>query len=167
MEAGFSNDCLECHDEIAWVPSFYDHGFFPLLGEHELLDCNACHSSGYAGTSNMCYDCHMDEYNNTSDPNHSAAGFPTDCTACHDEFGWTPSSFDHDGMYFPIYSGKHDEEWNQCVDCHFDPNDYSLFSCIDCHEHDNQAQVDDDHSGVSGYMYESNACYSCHPTGEN
>ena len=95
------------------------------------------------------------------------AQFPTDCTACHSQNTWTPSTFNHDDMYFPIYSGRHEGEWNLCSDCHFNPNNYSLFSCIDCHEHDNQSQVDDDHQGVSGYQYNSNACYDCHPTGEN
>ena len=65
----------------------------------------------------------------------------------------------------PIYSGKHEGEWNLCIDCHLG-NNYSDFSCIDCHEHDNQADVDDDHDGVSGYVYNSDACFSCHPTGE-
>jgi hypothetical protein len=70
-------------------------------------------------------------------------------------------------MYFPIFSGKHDGEWNDCAECHTTPNDYTLFSCIDCHEHDDPAELASDHSGVSGYVYESNACYACHPDGSD
>ena len=43
-----------------------------------------------------------------------AAGRPTShipsadtCDTCHSTTAWRPASFDHDGRYFPIYSGKH------------------------------------------------------------
>jgi hypothetical protein len=26
--------------------------------------------------------------------------------------------------------------------------------------------MDREHRGINGYVFESNACYSCHPTGE-
>ncbi|MBK8702298.1 MAG: hypothetical protein IPN33_00905 [Saprospiraceae bacterium] len=85
------------------------------------------------------------DYNQANNPNHISAQFPTTCANCHSENAWEPATFDHDDMYFPIYSGKHDGEWNQCVDCHTVPGNFSLFSCIDCHEHDNQQEVDNDH----------------------
>jgi HKD family nuclease len=118
-------------------------------------------------TPTDCVGCHLDDYNNTTDPDHQFAMFPNDCIQCHNEGAWIPSTFDHDGMYFPIYSGKHKDEWNTCMDCHINSSNYSIFSCIDCHEHNNQSQVDDDHSEVDGYQYESNACFMCHPNGEN
>ena len=65
--------------------------------------------------------------------------------------------------YFPIYSGTHNGEWNTCVECHTDPNDYSVFSCIICH--DNQADLADEHSDENGYSFNSNACFNCHPNG--
>ena len=165
-EANFSSDCLDCHNESAWIPSSFDHNFYPLNGAHSALDCNACHSAGYVGTPNTCIACHQSDYDGTNNPDHAAAGFPTDCLDCHNENAWVPATFDHDNMYFPIYSGRHEGEWNLCIDCHIVPNDFSVFSCIDCHEHNDQADVDDDHDGVAGYIYESNACFSCHPTGE-
>jgi len=167
-DANFSTDCLECHTEDAWIPSTFDHdAFYPLNGAHALItDCNLCHMGDYTNTPNTCIGCHQTDYDNTTNPDHASAQFPTDCTDCHSEDAWIPSSWDHDGMYFPIYSGKHEGEWNLCLDCHINSGDYTVFSCIDCHEHDDQTQVDDDHSGVSGYVYESGACYSCHPTGE-
>ncbi|MEE9117077.1 MAG: hypothetical protein V3U02_00600, partial [Calditrichia bacterium] len=56
-------------------------------------------------------------------------------------------------------------KWIDCTECHTVPDNYSVFSCIDCHEH-RQSVMDDKHSIVDGYTYESNACLSCHPTGE-
>jgi hypothetical protein len=168
-DANFSTDCLECHNEDAWSPSSFDHdAIYPLNGAHALIanDCNACHMGDYTNTPNTCVGCHQSDYDGTTNPDHAAAGFPTDCLNCHNEDAWIPSSWDHDDQYFPIYSGKHEDEWNDCIDCHTNSGDFTVFSCIDCHEHDDEAQVDDDHEDVSGYVYESGACYACHPTGE-
>jgi hypothetical protein len=152
------------------MPSTFDHNqFWPLNGAHAAIenDCILCHSNGFPNTPNTCIGCHQSDYDGTTNPDHAAAGFPTDCTSCHTETAWTPANWDHDGMYFPIFSGKHDGEWNDCAECHTTPNDYTLFSCIDCHEHDDPAELASDHSGVSGYVYESNACYACHPDGSD
>jgi hypothetical protein len=90
--------------------------------------------------------------------------FPTDCIACHNQNAWEPADFDHDDLYFPIYSGKHGDEWNQCSDCHFNPNNYSLFDCLNCHS---PGETNEEHDEVGGYVYESNACFQCHPDGED
>ncbi len=109
--------------------------------------------------------CHLDDYNNTDDPDHQAAGFPTTCEDCHNTNDWEDAEFDHDSMYFPIYSGRHEGEWDECADCHVVPADYGVFECIFCHEH-NQPDTDEEHEDVGGYVYESQACYNCHPNGE-
>ncbi|MEZ5048368.1 MAG: hypothetical protein R2766_01825 [Saprospiraceae bacterium] len=167
-----SNDCTICHTtDPDWMPaSFPVHDdFYVLEGAHAAIanDCVTCHNGDYNNTPNTCVGCHQTDYNNTNNPDHSAAQFPTDCESCHSQNTWTPANWDHDNMYFPIYSGKHDGEWNTCVDCHLNTNDYSIFSCIDCHEHDNPSEVANDHENVSGYSYNSNACYSCHPDGSD
>ena len=58
-------------------------------------------------------------------------------------------------------------EWNECIECHTTPGDFKAFSCIDCHEHNDPNELRDDHDGVNGYKFESNACYECHPRGES
>ena len=165
--SGFSTDCAICHDETAWGNGSFDHNntAFPLHGAHTTTACIECHANGYAGTPTACSACHMNDYNGTTDPNHQSSGFGTDCAMCHDETAWGNGTFDHDQDYFPIYSGNHNGEWNACTDCHTNASDYSVFTCIDCHEHDNQSQVNNDHNEVSGYSYNSNACYNCHPNG--
>jgi hypothetical protein len=164
-------DCASCHTtDPEWMPATFDihDNYYELVGAHAAIsdNCVQCHNGDYNNTPNTCIGCHQDDYDGTSNPDHATANFPTDCILCHNEIAWTPSTFDHDGQYFPIYSGRHDDEWNECIDCHINASDYSIFSCIDCHEHDNQNEVDDDHDGVSGYIYESNACFNCHPQGE-
>ncbi len=167
---GLSTDCVICHTtDFGWKPAkFQDHNsYYELVGAHATISnqCADCHNGNYNNTPSDCFGCHETDYNNTSNPSHSAAQFPTNCNECHSQSSWTPATFDHDSKYFPIYSGKHKGEWNQCNECHTTQNNYSLFSCINCHEHNNKTEVDSDHSGISGYAYQSNACYSCHPTG--
>ncbi|MCB9265409.1 MAG: hypothetical protein H6558_10320 [Lewinellaceae bacterium] len=164
----FSTDCATCHSETAWIPSSFDHNtIYPIRGAHVAIanDCDACHNGDYSNTPNTCYGCHAGDYSQTNNPNHSAAGFPTDCASCHSENAWEPADFDHDGMYFPIYSGRHNGKWDDCADCHTSPGDYSIFSCTDCHAHNNSQQLANEHNEVSGYVFDSNACYECHPTG--
>jgi hypothetical protein len=164
--AGFPTTCEACHGTQSWEDAELDHDqFFPLTGQHRSLSCEACHAGGFAGTPTDCYACHEDDYEQTTDPNHQAAGFPTTCELCHTPNGWEGATFDHDGLYFPIYSGEHAGEWGDCSDCHVNPNNFGTFSCITCHEH-NQQEMDEEHEDVPGYVYESSACYACHPTGE-
>jgi hypothetical protein len=89
-----------------------------------------------------------------------------DCAACHTPTTWTDGTFNHDQQYFPIFSGKHRQQWTDCSTCHIDPSDLAIFTCFTCHKH-NQTDTDDDHSEVSGYVYVSSACLSCHPTGNS
>ena len=165
--SGFSTDCVTCHSQNAWEPANFDHnGFYVIQGAHTKIatDCFACHQGSYVNTPNTCFGCHSADYNQTADPAHQAANFPTECTDCHTENAWEPSTFDHDGQYFPIYSGKHRDEWNSCTDCHTNTSNYAVFSCITCHEH-NQSDTDRHHSDVNNYVYNSTSCLSCHPDG--
>ncbi|RMA57282.1 hypothetical protein [Ulvibacter antarcticus] len=164
--AGFPTDCVQCHTtNPGWMPTTFNHDFFPLVQGHNINDCVACHVSEiYINTPTDCFACHQDDYNQTNDPDHQAANFPTDCVECHTlNPGWMPSTFDHDNQYFPIYSGKHDNVWSSCIECHTNPGNFAQFDCLNCHA---PGPTGDDHDGVSGYIYESNACFACHPDGE-
>jgi hypothetical protein len=167
--AGFSTDCIQCHDPMSteWGADNFHH-FFPLEAGHDIQDCNACHDgTNYSAASPECISCHQDDYQNVQSPNHVTNGFGTDCTQCHTTNDWNSTSFDnHDGMYFPIFSGEHNGAWDTCDECHTNSGDFTTFSCIQCHEHDDPGDLADEHDDEPGYVYESNACYSCHPTGE-
>ncbi len=164
---GYSTDCVSCHTtNPGWTPANVDHDFFPLTLGHDIQDCKECHTtSNYSDVSPECVSCHQSDFNSTTNPNHSAAHFPTDCVSCHTTNpGWTPATFDHDNQFFPIYSGKHKDEWNDCAECHTNPSNYSVFTCLTCH---NQSSTDKDHSEVNDYVYQSDACLQCHPDGNN
>ncbi len=169
----FSTQCTDCHTPDRWQGSDFDHvqvsGGFDLIGAHETAVCSSCHSLPGnevpwtpAGESD-CVACHRVDY----DQEHAGTSFSTLCTDCHTVDTWLGATFEHDALYFPIYSGRHQSVWqNDCTTCHTTPNDFSQFTCLQCHEH-RQSKMDDEHSGVSGYVYDSKSCLSCHPTGSD
>jgi len=165
----FPTDCTSCHTTTQWPGGRYDHATtqFPLTGAHVPLACAQCHGDGvWNGKPTTCASCHQSAYDATTDPNHRTARFPTDCTACHTTVGWAGARFDHDTQWFPIYSGNHAGRWGSCATCHTTSTNYTVFTCLTCHEH-NQTSMDDKHQGRTGYRYDSQACYSCHPRGRS
>jgi hypothetical protein len=163
---GLSTNCATCHTtNPGWQPALFPNhnNYYVLAGAHITQPCDACHNGNYNNNiPNTCVGCHLDDYNQTNNPPHASAQFPTNCEICHSQNAWVPSTFDHDGQYFPIYSGKHNGEWNLCSDCHTNPNNYQVFSCFGCHS---QPEMDDKHNGVPGYSYNNDACLQCHPDG--
>lgn len=163
---GFAVTCLDCHGVDSWLGVRIDHALlgFPLLGAHATLDCSSCHGQpGYAllfptpSDVNDCVACHRSDY----DREHSGTGFPITCVDCHTVNSWSGARFNH--SWFPIASGPH-AAGGSCETCHVQPGNYQVFSCLGCHEH-SRDRMDAQHRERSGYVYESNACYSCHPTG--
>ncbi|MBK6822055.1 MAG: hypothetical protein IPG87_03365 [Saprospiraceae bacterium] len=167
-DIGLSTDCISCHTtQPGWTPAKFDvhNNYYVLQDAHAIIanDCKVCHNGNYQNTPNTCVGCHQGDFNNAKDPDHLAGKFPTDCASCHNQKAWEPSTFNHDGMHFPIYSGKHKGVWNKCAECHLNPSDYRQFSCTVCHTN---PETDEDHKGIGGYVYENNACLACHPTGD-
>jgi hypothetical protein len=168
--AGFSTGCIQCHreDAVSWSDSF-DHNLteFPTRGAHDAVECVRCHvNNQYRGTPSQCVSCHLNEYRAAQDPNHTAAAFSTDCATCHRALTWQPATFFPHSSFFPIGRGDRHSPgvWTTCRDCHLEGANYETFECIDCHTH-NKATTDGRHEGRSGYVYESAACYRCHPRG--
>ncbi|NNE13469.1 MAG: hypothetical protein HKN51_00745, partial [Saprospiraceae bacterium] len=164
---GFSMDCIECHrlDGTDWSSENIDHSFFPLTKGHDIQDCKRCHlTDNFSDASPLCIDCHLQDFESTTEPNHQNLDFSTDCMQCHTtDPDWRPAEFkEHDNLYFPIYSGEHQGEWDACVDCHKDPNNYASFTCIQCHT---DPETTEEHEGVTGFVFEDKACLACHPTG--
>lgn len=174
----FPFSCEACHTTSAWQPSTFNHGIYTgytLQGAHQTISaqCSRCHTGNLTSAPTLCYSCHAADYNGATNPNHASANFPHECQTCHNQTSWSPSTFNHDAQYFPIYSGTHRNRWTGCgggtgngAGCHTNNSNYAVFSCIHCHEH-NQTSMNSHHSGVSGYSYNSQACFNCHPDGNN
>lgn len=169
--AGWPTDCTQCHTTAGWSSATVDHttvsGGFTLVGTHTDLVCVSCHEAGTftplfnPQSTDDCIACHQGLY----DVQHAADGYPTACLTCHTTTGWVPASFDHDANWFPIFSGRHERRWATCATCHANAVDFTEFTCFNCHTH-NQTAMDNKHSGVAGYAYDSATCYGCHPRGE-
>jgi hypothetical protein len=173
----FGADCERCHTSRSFIDRSrmaraHRATRFPLRGAHLSVECEDCHrlsSPGnlqWAKTPVTCVSCHLEEYQATSSPSHQEAGYSTACEECHSPTQWGRAlpDVDHDGLYFPIYRGRHRNEWDGCDTCHTNPSDYSQFTCFNCHAHD-RATMDERHDDESGYIYDSQACYECHPDG--
>jgi hypothetical protein len=170
--SGYPTTCLSCHSLTTWEGASGDHqvlsGGFTLIGNHDLLACSDCHvlpglEPIFTPTSpEDCLACHLGDFQRE----HSGSGYPATCLTCHAVTTWDGASFDHDGDFFPIYSGTHNGRWDTCQTCHPSPDDFGVFTCLNCHEH-NKASTDNDHDEVGGYVYESGQCLSCHPTGRS
>ncbi len=169
--SGYPTTCLTCHNTSTWTGASFDHstasGGFELVGAHTTLPCTSCHDPVNGdplydpANQNDCIACHQDDY----DGQHAGSGYPTTCLTCHNTINWADANFDHDAQYFPIFSGRHRNRWDTCATCHTDPGDYQVFTCFNCHFH-SQSNMDNRHSDVNGYVYESSQCYACHPNGE-
>lgn len=163
----YPHDCTLCHNTGGWENDVFDHGItdFPLTGAHVAAGCAECHIDGqFDGTPTDCFFCHETDYNDANDPDHQAAQFPTTCGDCHNTMRWDQATFNHDGQYFPIYSGRHRETWTSCAECHPTPGNFADFTCVSCHAH-RQSEMDNEHDEVQNYVYESRACLNCHPDG--
>ena len=172
-EAKMGSDCEKCHTSSkGWnvmdIQTIHMESSFPVMGRHALLDCQGCHpglpKEDLSFNTTRCVDCHQQDYLNVASPNHVSGSFSTECQDCHQMNTWRPAELaDHD-PFFPIYSGAHRGQWNQCATCHTNPDNNADFSCFNCHGHP-QAETDANHQGISGYAYNSQDCYSCHPDG--
>ena len=121
--------------------------------------CGSCHGLPPGGehpdTSqcNLCHDMVVDANNKINDLTKHINGIQ------ELDIAW------HDKVYFPIYSGKHMNKWHDdCAICHNVNGNKKEFTCFSCHTH-NKDKLDAEHSDVSAYVYNSEACYSCHPDG--
>jgi hypothetical protein len=153
--AGFPTTCQTCHSTTSWSGSAFNHDGtgFPLTGAHRVASCVQCHiGNSYSNMSTACVSCHQQDYNTTTNPGHTSAGFPTTCETCHTTTVWTGATFNHTWFRVPHHGVS------ACAQCHTSSN-YAQFDCITCHT---KSRTDGDHRGVSGYVYNSTNCYACH-----
>ena len=144
-------DCGSCHSERGWkeqVKFDHDKTSFPLLGQHNKIECKACHKSAvYKEAPKECIGCHRKD-----DKHDKTLG--EKCGDCHNERDWktTQGRFDHDKTKFKLRNA-HAEGKLKCNACHKDLRSYRLtpLDCYACHK------KDDKHEGQQG-----KACEQCH-----
>ncbi len=105
VSAGFPQDCAVCHTTTAWTGATFNHAStgFALTGAHSSVSCSQCHTNNnYNLTSTACISCHLTDFNNTNNPPHKSAGFPQDCTQCHNTTNWAGATFNHSSTGFAL-----------------------------------------------------------------
>jgi hypothetical protein len=155
---GFPTQCENCHTIASWRGARFEHtSAFPLTGAHQRAECAKCHAGGrYQGTPKDCSSCHQSDYARTTNPNHQASGFPTQCETCHTTAAWKPAAFDH--KRFPL-TGAHGRV--DCTMCHAGgryqgtPTD-----CYSCHQQD-YARTGNPNHQAAGFPTQ---CQTCHDT---
>ncbi len=161
-------NCEQCHTVQGWdvsIQAIQNHqNRFPLIGAHAAVDCDSCHTGAatgqFQGLSTQCYSCHAKDFQSTTNPNHVAGQFSTNCQMCHSVNSWLGASFDHSLTGFPL-TGAHLTV--ACASCHVN-NNYSLTSantaCASCHMPDFQSTTNPNH--VAGGF--ATTCQTCHTT---
>ena len=121
--------------------------------------CQTCHTTpNYASMSTACASCHLADFNKTANPNHTAAGFPQDCTVCHTTVQWLGATFNHGDTKFPL-TGAHVPV--ACQTCHTTPNYASTSTaCASCHLTNFNSTTNPNHV-LAGFGQD---CSPCHTT---
>ncbi len=157
--SGFDLDCTVCHTTSAWQGATIAHpNTFPLANGHNIQDCSSCHIGGVlTSLPTDCASCHLPDYQDTTDPNHTASGFDMDCTICHTTSTWQGASVAHPSS-FPLTQGHNIQD---CSSCHIGGVLTSLpTECASCHLPDYQGTTDPNHA-ASGFDMD---CTVCHTT---
>jgi hypothetical protein len=161
-------DCARCHRPTNFLDrgkQLDDHRAtrFPLVGAHATQDCESCHrmqpqgALTWVGLDVACVSCHLADYQATTDPDHEAGQFPTDCLACHRPTAWSRASVDHDRTGFPL-TGRH--RALACSDCHANGFSGTPSECFACHADDYNGTTDPNHAQAG---FPTN-CEQCHDT---
>ncbi len=152
---GWVEACDRCHIPTTWDGAGFNHFAFPLTGAHASADCSACHVGDvYTGLPTDCAGCHSDEYQQTTDPNHAAAGFPMQCELCHQTGQWEGAIFNHAG----VNNGCvvcHQQDYDRASDPDHAANNFST-SCEQCHTTGTWEGASFQHIGIS------DGCVNCH-----
>ncbi len=162
----FGPVCSECHGTAGFKlvdPARFNHRKtrWPLLGKHAAVKCAGCHDPdkawGKKPPFRRCDDCHRDAHNGQA----ALAGRKVDCSACHDEKGFSPSTYTaerHRESAYPL-KGKHRRV--ECRSCHGTVAGTKQVRlrpahdrCMDCHR--------DAHGGQLRTREDGGACESCH-----
>lgn len=166
-EGRLGSKCTSCHSIWDWkisdAASSFDHNTtrYPLLGQHEELECKSCHENGYqAMPFANCTDCHEDYHQGDFTDDYGAI---TDCKECHSvEQPFTYSTYglmEHQQSNYPL-EGAHLA--TPCTSCHMTEESNWSFSfesndCLTCHENVHEDFLKDSYT-------ENNGCVTCHNT---
>ena len=164
VAAGFQVACNVCHGLVpGWAGATYaGHSTTPIdpkQGAHAMVTCTQCHTkSPYSSAPTTCDGCHHADYLATNNPNHTSAGYTTECGSCHQIVaGWAGANANHPTSPIAL-TGVHANRL--CADCHLAGQAFTAVqqTCDGCHHTDYVTAKDPDHV-AAGF---STTCTTCH-----
>jgi nitrate/TMAO reductase-like tetraheme cytochrome c subunit len=155
----FGVNCTGCHNTNSFKQinqSAFDHDKtnFPLIGKHNFVSCNDCHKGKITDKimHERCNNCHAD---------YHKGQFISDCSVCHNETGFLPSTYTidrHNQSQFKLTGGHLAAP---CVNCHLKEGEWHFKNigtkCIDCHKNVHGQEIKMD-------FMANNNCSECHNT---
>ncbi|MDR3653157.1 MAG: cytochrome C [Paludibacter sp.] len=149
----FGQNCKQCHSEVSFhnikgISTFnHDKTGFPLVGKHKLVTCVSCHKSKNMNAPikhDRCSDCHADYHNKEFEKR----GISPDCNQCHNNDGFTPSTFTIEKHNLTKFSLQGAHLATPCLACHKKDNNKWTFkrmgrNCIDCHKNEHKGFIED------------------------
>ncbi|MEO8099459.1 MAG: hypothetical protein ABI811_17300 [Acidobacteriota bacterium] len=160
VSAGFSQTCESCHNVNQWAGARFDHSTtrFPLTGKHTSASCATCHVGGqFKAQPTECISCHQPDFSQTSNPNHTQAGFPVTCESCHTTERWQGAQFNHTTFTKFALTGAHADVG--CASCHVNGRFAGTpQACSGCHMPNFDAAKNPNHR-ASNF---STQCETCH-----
>ena len=145
--AGYSTDCASCHTTSTWLGAVFNH----VLTWPDYTGCapggrlyGLPRGQRLQGQVDALCLLSTTDYNNTTDPKHTSAGFATTCKDCHTTTNFTTSSWVHPTNLF-AFTGAH--VGLDCKACHAD----NVFkgkgtTCVTCHLTDYNATTNPSHT---------------------
>jgi hypothetical protein len=99
----------------------------------------------------------MATYQQTTNPNHIAVGFPTDCSLCHSTTNWLGAKFDHSTTGWAL-TGAHTTL--NCSSCHGAVMlTAANTACVSCHLKNYNATANPNHV-TAGFPQQCEVCHS-------
>ena len=190
----FGGDCQSCHNTSSFhniAQGTFDHSKanFPLIGKHRNIKCTDCHKTNLSAKikHEKCLDCHADYHKG----DFVISALIRDCSECHSENGFKPSSFTIEKHNFAKFNltGAHlavpcqnchlkEESWhfrnigNECIECHKNVHGNELTQkylpenkCNFCHVTENWKTINFNHSTTDFTLdgkHQNASCGKCH-----
>jgi hypothetical protein len=167
-QSRFVDPCVVCHQPTSFRDvsglDIHNRTTFPLVGAHQQITCEACHTTdesggAFAAQDTECIACHLEDYETAANVDHVANDFPGECTGCHSVLAFADGPpFPHLGSGSFALSGPHTTL--RCESCHTVPGLNVRYpagdpqECIACHQTDYDAQ-----HGGSNFP---TSCLTCH-----
>ena len=155
--------CDSCHSDKGWKDIHFNHDadtHYVLRAKHHAVKCDSCHlpelgALYHSKISTQCVACHKKD---DQEKGHKGE-LGEKCASCHNERGWSNSSFNHDDTKFPLRDKHKDAKCESCHKGGVSGTKSALnlkleTDCVACHKKDDQEKG---HKGRYGTR-----CDSCH-----